>query len=204
MLNKKKILWIFNHERMFQKIKKTIMKIICSNENDTRQWHFVIDVFKIETNEILFQFDNHSSEIVHRKKFLNDMQIMMFLNYQYNFSQIKYQTIEKKTLIIVKCLTKIKWLIQSFQYSIKLYTNHLTLTKCLKNENTTSKIARWQLTLSKFNLNIIHVSKKKLIITDDLSKIINYSFSSFFNFEFTMMIFSVTENSITTNDEQFL
>ena len=68
----------------------------------------IIDVFKIKTNEILFQFNNYSFEIVYRKKFLNDMQIIMFLNYQYNFSQIEYQIIEKKTLTIVKCLTKIK------------------------------------------------------------------------------------------------
>ena len=201
---KKKFLWTLNHERVFQKIKKTIMKIICSNEDDTRQWHLVIDAFKTEANEILFQFDNHSSEIAHRKKFLNDMQIVMFLNYQYNPSQTKYQTTEREALAVVKCLTEIKWLVQSFQYSIKLYTNHSALTKCLKSENTTDKIARWQLALSKFNLNIIHVSGRELAIADDLSKIIDYSFSSLFNFEFTMMIFSVTDDPVTTNGEQSL
>ena len=201
---KKKFLWTSNHERVFQKIKKTIMKIICSNEDDTRQWHLAIDASKIETDEILFQLDNHSSEIAHRKKFLNDMQIMMFLSYQYNSLQIRYQITERETLAVVKCLIEIKWLIQDSQYSIKLYTNHSTLTKCLKSENTIDRIVKWQLTLSKFNLNIIHVSKRKLIIVDDLSKIIEYSFSSSFSFESTMMIFSITRKSSTTNDEQSL
>ena len=201
---KKKFLWTSNHERVFQKIKKTIMKTICSDENDKRQWHLTIDVSKIDASEILFQLNNHSSEIAHRKKFLKNMQIVMFLSYQYNSFQIRYQIIERETLIVVKCLTKVRWLIQNSQYSIKLYTNHSALIKCLKNENTTNRIARWQLALSKYSLNIIHVSERKLVIANDLSKIINYSFSSFSNFEFTMMTFSITKKSFTTNDEQSL
>ena len=180
------------------------MKTICSNENDKRQWHLIIDVFKIDASEVLFQLNNHSSEIVHRKKFLKNMQIIMFLNYQYNSFQIRYQIIERETLVVVKCLTKVRWLVQSSQYSIKLYTNHSTLTKCLKSENTTDKIARWQLALSKYNLNIIHVSKREFVITNDLSKIIDYSFLSLSNFEFTMMTFSITKESFTTDDEQSL
>ena len=104
----KKFLWTFRHEKIFQKIKKIILKIVCSRNNDIKQWYFFTNAFKIDAKNVLFQISNQSTRITYCKKLIDNLQIVMFLSYQFTFSQTRYQIIEKKTLIVIRCLFEIK------------------------------------------------------------------------------------------------
>lgn len=48
------------------------------------------------------------------------------------------------------------------RYPIKLYTDHTTLTKRHKIDDTTGRIARWQLALSEYNLDLTYVPGRDL------------------------------------------
>ena len=54
---------------------------------------------------------------------------------------------------------------------MKLYTDHQALKKILQKNDSHECIMRWQLRLEKYDVEIKHVSKKKLIIVNELSKI---------------------------------
>ena len=55
-----------------------------------------------------------------------------------------------------------------------LYTDHQALLKCLKSEDTAGRIARWQLALSEYDLDVFHVRGKEITIADGLSRIEGY------------------------------
>ena len=49
-----------------------------------------------------------------------------------------------------------------------LYTDHQALLKVLKSEDVTGRIARWQLALSEYDLDVYHVPGKDLAVADGL------------------------------------
>jgi hypothetical protein len=90
------------------------------------------------------------------------MRIVMFLSFGFTATQTRYETTERETLSVVKNLGGTRWLVQGFQYPVKLYTDHQVLLECLQSGDMTGRLARWQLTLSEYNLDITHVPSKEL------------------------------------------
>ena len=99
----------------------------------------------------------------------------------------------------MKNLIEIKWLIQEFKLSIKLYIDHQTLLKDLQNENMINKLIKGQLILSEFNLNIVYVAEKNLTIIDDLSKFNNLFLTTSFFIKISLIVFTAEEFQFTKN-----
>ena len=55
-----------------------------------------------------------------------------------------------------------------------LYTDYQALLKCLKSEDSTGRLARWQLALFKYNLDVFHVPGKDIMIADGLLRLGGY------------------------------
>lgn len=74
-------------------------------------------------------------------KFVNNRQIMIFLSYCLIDIEIQYKNSEHKCLMIVKCLTKIKWLVINNSYKIFIYFDPCILQNIfLKDDNKKVKI----------------------------------------------------------------
>ena len=89
------------------------------------------------------------------------MKIIMFLSHQFTPPQSRYHTTERESLSVVKCLAEIRWLVQGSRYPVKLYTDHQVLLKILKSEDATGRISRWQLALSKYDIQTHRVPGKE-------------------------------------------
>ena len=61
------------------------------------------------------------------------------------------------------------------------------------------KFAKWQFSLSKFHLNIVHVSKKDLVITDELSRIMNALSATSSMIENLLILFALKNVEVTTD-----
>lgn len=70
-----------------------------------------------------------------------------------------------------------------------LYTDHQALLKTLKSEDVTGRIARWQLALSEYDLDIYHVPGKDIAIADGLSRCTGYPAMPTDDFETEMTAF---------------
>ena len=77
--------------------------------------------------------------------------------------------------------------------------NHQALFKCLQSENMINKFIKWQLSLSEFHLNIVHVLEKDLAITDELSRIVNALLTTFSMIENSLISFALKNVKVTTN-----
>ena len=102
------------------------------------------------------------------KDLLDKLKIICFLLFQFTEVQQRYHTTERETLTVVKCLAECRWLVKGLKYPIMLYINYQILLKCLKSEDSIERLARWQLALFEYDLDIFYVSGKDIIITDEL------------------------------------
>ena len=112
------------------------------------------------------------------KDHLDKLKIVSFLSFQFTEVQRRYHTTERETLAVVKSLAECRWLVKGPRYPIMLYTDHQALLKCLKSEDSTGRLARWQLALSEYDLDIFHVPGKDITIADGLSRLTGYPSSS--------------------------
>ena len=166
-------IWTSEHETIFRDIKESILKNACAGGDDQVQWHLATDASKTGAGGVLFQLPDHPPGTAMTKETRDSMKIVMFLSFAFTPPQTRYQTTEREALAVVKNLAEIRWLVQGSKLPIKLYTDHQALLKCLQSEDMTGRLARWQLALSEFNLDIVHVAGKDLAIADGLSRLSN-------------------------------
>ena len=104
----------------------------------------------------------------------NKLQIVMFMSYQFTSSQTQYHMTEQEALAALKVLEEFRWLVKGSVHPVKLYTDHQALLKTLKSEDSTGRIAQWQLRLSEYDLNIHHVLGRELAVVNGLSRLIRH------------------------------
>lgn len=93
----------------------------------------------------------------------------------------------------MKALEEIRWLLKGSPFLIKLYTDYKALLKTLKLEDTIGRIARWQLALSEYNLDIYHVPGKDIVIADGLSRMTGYPAMDPTDEETELVVFMIIE-----------
>ena len=133
------------------------------------------------------------------EKLLGEFKIVMFMSYLLTAAQSNYQTTERESLAVVKCLGECRWLVKGNNFPIMLYTDHQALLKCLKSEESTGRLARWQLALSEYDLDIFHVPGKDITVADGLSRLGKYP-STAPSLEETTMNAFISEHGVTAGD----
>ena len=166
--------WTNVHQKAFDKIKKAVLENACAGGQDNIQYHLCTDASKTGAGGILFQLPTEPPGTIMSKDHLDKLKIVLFLSFQFTDVQRRYHTTERETLAVVKCLAECRWLVKGPKYLVMLYTDHQALLKCLKSEDSTGRLARWQLALSEYDLDIFHVPGKDITIADGLSRLEGY------------------------------
>ena len=83
-------------------------------------------------------------------------------------AQLKWSTIEKESYAIIHLLNKYDYML--FGNEIILYTDHSPLTYIKENAPSSSKLTRWALSLSRYNITIKHISGHLNTVADCLSR----------------------------------
>lgn len=166
--------WSFSQEKSFNHIKKLITNNIIIEVNLTAQYHLIINASKRDVSEVLFQLKEVLIETEAIFKLLSNKRIIMFLSFKLENAEIKYFNLKCKCLAVIKCLTKIKWLIIENDHSVLIYLNHEALKFIFIIKNIDQiKIVDWMNRLKEYNLKLTYCSSRNqhIEIADELSKI---------------------------------
>lgn len=125
----------------------------------------------------------------------------MFMSFLFTETQRKYQTTERETLSVVKALGEARWLLKGLPFPTKLYTDHTALLKTLQSEDVIGRIARWQLALWEYDLDIYHVPGKDIAIADGLSRLMGDPAMPATSIETEMVSFAAEEQTTRTGVE---
>ena len=162
--------WTSKHTAIFEEIKLAVLTNACSGGDVTKQYHLTTDASKTGAGGVLLQLKEAPPGTVLNEKVHDQVQIVMFLSTMFTETQRRYHTTEREALAVLEGLKETRWLVLGSPYPVMLYTDHSALLRCLKSEDVTGRIARWQLSLSEFDLEIFHVPGKSIALADGLSR----------------------------------
>jgi hypothetical protein len=175
-INRTKIIFIDKKMTSFLLLQKNFTKTILLIHFDKNKWFWIdLDEFKeFDFEVIVFHVIKKFSKETWSIK--NDIQLIMFLSRLLIFAKKNYWFIELKTVELIWVIKKVKHLIQSFEKSIIIQTNHATIMNICKQTLIIStnfvmrmnlRLVRTSQFLSQFsNLKIRHKSKKYHLISD--------------------------------------
>ena len=166
--------WEKKHQQAFERIKTAVIENACSGGQDDIQYHLCTDASSTGAGGVLFQLPSEPPGTIMSKDHLDKLKIVLFMSFQFTDVQRRYHTTERETLAVLKSLSECRWLVKGPKYPIMLYTDHQALLKCLKSEDSTGRLARWQLALSEYDLDVFHVPGKDITIADGLSRLEGY------------------------------
>lgn len=167
-------IWTKRHQDAFDAVKQSVIEGCNSGGNDEKQYHLCTDASKTGAGGLLFQLENAETGTPLTKALRNDISSIMFMSYQFTPAQTRYHTTERECLAVVKALAEVRWIVKGSKYPLILYTDHQALLKLLRSEDATGRIARWQLSLSEYDLDIYHVPGRDLAVADGLSRLDGY------------------------------
>lgn len=72
---------------------------------------------------------------------------------------------------MVRCREEVRWLFLGSAFPTKVYTDHHALVKLLQIEDGYGRIARWQVRLSEYEVEYIHIPGTQNMIADGLSRL---------------------------------
>ena len=151
--------WGLKEQLAFKKAKRAVSENVLAAGDLNFQYHLSTDASGQGLGGALFQEVDDQTQWV------------MFLSYKLLPAETRYHNTEREALAVVKCLEEIRWLVMGSAFPVKVYTDHQALLSILKGDDAQGQIVQWQYRLAEFNLDIIHVPGKELIIADGLSRI---------------------------------
>lgn len=90
-------------------------------------------------------------------KFARNERIVMFLFYRLTDAETRYGNSERECLVVVRCLTEIKWLVANNSYEILIYSDHHALQDIFsKGDSEKARINAWLDRFSEFDLRLVH------------------------------------------------
>jgi len=97
----------------------------------------------------------------------------MFLLFRLENVEIRYTTTERESLIIIKSLAEVRWLVVGNKYLIKIYIDYFILKSILRTGDIYKKIIRWIDRFFKYDYEIYYRSciVNVIRITDGISRI---------------------------------
>jgi hypothetical protein len=98
------------------------------------------------------------------------MRLVQCISKKFLDAETRYHTTEQEALTIVRCLEEVRWLVNENLHQIIVYTDHECLKTALKNTDK-GRIVGWQLRLSEYDLQIVHVKGKENVLADGLSRL---------------------------------
>jgi len=103
-------------------------------------------------------------------KLVGSMWIVPFISKKFLDAETQYHTTEREALAIIRCLEETMWLVNENRHPVLLYTDHPCLKTALENSDK-GRIVGWQLRLSEYDFQIIHIRGKENALADGMSRL---------------------------------
>ena len=156
---KKEIQWNAEAEVAFEKLKETLAeKVTLAFPNFKKKFFLTTDASNVAIGGVLQQKDEN-----------NQLRPLTFFSRKLSQSEAKYSTIEREALAIVYGLKINRPLCLGFP--IVVHTDHRPLTWLLSTSNVNGRIARWQLLVAEFDIEVNFIPGKDNKVADCLSRL---------------------------------
>ena len=164
------IKWKEKQETAFTSVKTSIIKNVVYGGDETKQYHLITDASKYAIGGVLFQLPNVPAGTNMSVAMRKEIKVIMFISKRLFSAETRYSTTEREALAILRCLEEVRWLILGSPYTTKVYTDHSALVSLLKKDDAQGRIVRWQVRLSEYDVEYIHIPGRKNALADGLSR----------------------------------
>ncbi|KAH0607822.1 uncharacterized protein H6S33_002856 [Morchella sextelata] len=163
--------WKAEHDSSFKYIKDCIANNVIWGGDPTMQYHLSTDASNLGLGAVLFQLDGLPLSTVAGPKFRENERIILFISKAFAPAETRYHTTEREALAVVRALSEVRWLVLGSPHPIKVYTDHQALLSVLKGDEAKGRIARWQMQLAEYDMEIHHVPGSQNVIADGMSRL---------------------------------
>ena len=94
----------------------------------------------------------------------------MFISKQLAKPETRYSATEREALAVLRCLEEVRWMVVGSPFPTKVYTDHQALVTLLRKDDAHGRIAGWQVRLSEYDVEYIHIPGKENALADGLSR----------------------------------
>ena len=163
--------WGSDQQQSFEHIKRSIISNAVYGGDERQQYHLSTDASKSGLGGGQFQLINQAFGTVAFPKNRKEQRIIKFISKPFNETESRYSTTEREALAVVRCLEEVRWLVLGSVFPTKVYTDHQALVKQLQKDDAHGRIARWQVHLSEYDVEYIHIPGTQNAIADGLSRL---------------------------------
>jgi hypothetical protein len=163
--------WLPKHRAAFNIAKAAITNNVLSAGDSDMQYHLATDASNTGMGGYLFQLEGQPTGTRAAPELRKYEVPIMYMSFQFNTAQRNYHVTEREALAALTCLEECRPLIKGVAFPTMLYTDHSALLTVLKGDDTSGRIARWQIRLSEYDIECIHIPGKLNAIADGLSRI---------------------------------
>jgi len=130
----------------------------------TRPFQIESDASLYATGAVLSQLDGNG-----------DRHSCSFISKTFSPAKRNYEIYDRELLAIIRALSEWRHYIQGSAHTTVVHSDHKNLTYFRSAQKLNRRQARWSLNLSEFDLQLIHVPGKKMIVSDALSRRTDHS-----------------------------
>jgi hypothetical protein len=155
----------------FRSVRAAILNNASYRGDPTRQYHLSYDASQYIFRGVLFQLVGEDPGMVlSSSKLIDEVRLVQSISKKFLDAKTHYHTTEWEALAIVRYLEEVRWLVNDNLHQKIVYTDHECLKTALKNHDK-GWIVGWQLRLSEYDLQIMHVKEKENVLDDGLSRL---------------------------------
>ena len=162
--------WGDSQQKAFDNIKRAITRNATFGGRDDVQYHLTTDASKTGIGGVLFQLLDTPPGVIANARNKKDMRVIMFMSRRLEPAETRYTNTEREALAIVRFLSEVKWLVHGSPYPIKVYTDHSALTTLLKQDDAHGRLGNWQVKLSEYDIEYVHIPGCQNQVADGLSR----------------------------------
>jgi RNase H-like domain found in reverse transcriptase/Integrase zinc binding domain/Reverse transcriptase (RNA-dependent DNA polymerase) len=151
--------WTAQCQDTFQDLKECFIKQpVLRNPDPSQQFAVATDASLVATGGVLLQTDENG--IYHP---------CAYLSQSLNPAERNYQIFDRELLAVICALNEWHYYLEGNAHPVIVFTDHKNLLYFHTAQKLTRRQARWQLTLSLFDIELHHVAGTKLAVPDALS-----------------------------------
>ena len=162
--------WGEPQQQAFKAIKDAIVNNATFGGKDDIQYHLMTDASKTGIGGVLSQMPDCPPGTISNARNRPHMRIVLFISRRLEPAETRYSNTEREALAIVRCLAEVKWLVHGSPYPVKVYTDHSALTTLLRQDDAHGRLGKWQVKLSEYDLEYVHIPGSQNTIADGLSR----------------------------------
>jgi hypothetical protein len=178
-----KFSWSEPCQQVLEELKACFLKQpVLRNPDPTRQFAVATDASLVATGGVLLQTDENG--VYHPCGYLSQ---------SLNPAERNYQIFDRELLAVMRALAEWRHYLEGNPHPVLVFTDHKNLLYFRSAQKLTRRQARWQLELTRFDIELHHVAGTKLAAPDALSRRPDHDTGSADN-----------ENTILLPDDMFI